>query len=1397
MQERGRNEFLEEGIPLLRSIVGRRAKVKLGEKASRLPFRGNSSGSSSSRLSHTAQPQIWTTPLANDLAISFRAVAEPDEIIAKIQRYGIDIRDEKVVWGAFARFENKADAYIDTASFLAENREHAARLCVLHAGCVGFPENEALWSEFAAALAANGDPLEAAKVYAFLVDATTAGVHHAWNSATLFAASGEIEDACKLWQLALDRNTSNSTRIKAFTPLFHALALNPITPDIRLNLAASVPAMNEQADWIKRRAGQIVEKHFPAHMFGEYANEDIVFISDILSKMGFDEQLTSGFSDVDISTVSDVRTLASIGIDCARSDRGDKAIDAINALELLAAIQPEAWVHMAAIYSGLGRFDDALKALKHLRPSVDDLRYVVGNIPQEKMGPNALPFLLEIWQISPDSVELAKTTGELAFRHSALDVAIEAFNRVRKAGQGDVSVFHTLGTAYLMTNMPEEAGEAFSQAIKLNPQHRRALICRGHVAYQLGNFEGSADDFEAALEIRGDDAETLYFLVVAKRAMRDHTGAAGLAFRLLGMTEPKTQEYERARILFLTEAALSADSDWMDRAVSFCEQQVSQPHVGFNAKTLLMIFLANVGRLKEASDICELLKVAAPASEIVGVWEAYLNLRLGRIDALPEVKEGQTIDPVTSLKDKLRSTLHAKQYLDMGKWTEAATMMTPVVTSDPNFGGASYIMGRALVMSGKASAAASYIRRAEEMQHFPDELSSLKKLVLAMAKSKSATLRKELKDVEAYKVWANPDKGIAPIVTIGVPAYNESRFLADALNSIWFQSLPFWQCLVVDDVSSDHSRAIAEDYRALDSRFAVVTHEDNKGLAGSRNTALAAANTPYVTFLDGDDFLTFNSLWRRAYVMALHAREDYCAGVYGGMRHCPEMNFADVRLSEPFIHNTRVTFATSGYEAPFNAHAPLLRTEVMKKAGGFTESMRHGAEDWECWIRLLRQGYYFEPSTHLCGLYRQKRGSMVRSLAPHHARAAGSIYEGLANRQPGRSNVFSAPYPAIDAGVRFTKRSIAFAAMAGMAGDKDGFHEIVQGIPLTLEQIERAGLNISQLVKTGVSRFFADTFNTLEGVDRKPYIQMQADRIAGDIASQLEARGAIKSPLLAMDRAAPKGRGGKAAAAEEDETESVAMAAPAYMKLEETALRYATRSKLAAMRNKHAGERCFIIGNGPSLNDLDLTKIGDTAAIGVNGIFYKCDEIDWWPKYYTVEDSSVMKENLERIVAFPAEQKFFPAIYNRLHPHDDNVNFFVMNRGFYEAKSPNFGVPRFSTDFANRAYCGQTVTYINMQLAFHLGFTEVYLIGMDFSYVIPKEFEKKGDMIVSTGDDPNHFHKDYFGKGKSWKDPKLEMVLLNYKMAKLAFEAAGRNIYNATAGGQLELFERVDYNSLF
>lgn len=238
-------------------------------------------------------------------------------------------------------------------------------------------------------------------------------------------------------------------------------------------------------------------------------------------------------------------------------------------------------------------------------------------------------------------------------------------------------------------------------------------------------------------------------------------------------------------------------------------------------------------------------------------------------------------------------------------------------------------------------------------------------------------------------------------------------------------------------------------------------------------------------------------------------------------------------------------------------------------------------------------------------------------------------------------------------------------------------------------------------------------------------------------------------------------------------------------------------AKIKTLKDKYKGQRCFIIGNGPSLNKLDINLIKNEYTFGVNSIFYKYDDIGFKPYFYTVEDGEVMKENHERISNFKCNYNFFPSNYRKYFSKNDKDFFFNLNRSFYEKKSKFFELPQFSKDMSKRLYCGQSVTIVNLQIAYYLGFTEVYLIGMDFSYDQRPDDIKIGNKIISGGDDLNHFHKEYFGKGKIWHDPKLHNVLKSYKSAKINFEKDGRNIYNATYGGKLEVFDRVNYNSLF
>jgi hypothetical protein len=69
--------------------------------------------------------------------------------------------------------------------------------------------------------------------------------------------------------------------------------------------------------------------------------------------------------------------------------------------------------------------------------------------------------------------------------------------------------------------------------------------------------------------------------------------------------------------------------------------------------------------------------------------------------------------------------------------------------------------------------------------------------------------------------------------------------------------------------------------------------------------------------------------------------------------------------------------------------------------------------------------------------------------------------------------------------------------------------------------------------------------------------------------------------------------------------------------------------------------------------------------------------------------------------------------------------------------------------------------------------------------------------VVSQGDDPDHFHTGYFGKGFRWQLPDLETSERGYRMARQAYEQAGREVLDATVGGKLAVFPKAAYESLF
>ena len=233
-----------------------------------------------------------------------------------------------------------------------------------------------------------------------------------------------------------------------------------------------------------------------------------------------------------------------------------------------------------------------------------------------------------------------------------------------------------------------------------------------------------------------------------------------------------------------------------------------------------------------------------------------------------------------------------------------------------------------------------------------------------------------------------------------------------------------------------------------------------------------------------------------------------------------------------------------------------------------------------------------------------------------------------------------------------------------------------------------------------------------------------------------------------------------------------------------------TTEQLSALRNSSRGQRCFILGNGPTLQATDIRRLGSEVTIASNAIFLLFGETGFTPTYLTVEDRLVAEDRADELNSLTAPRKVFPRdLAYCLKPDQSTVyiNFIREYTGF----------PKFSPDVSKVAYWGGTVSFLNLQLAHHLGCNPIYLIGFDHNYKLSSADHRDGSVITSHGADPNHFHPDYFGAGYRWHDPEVERMEAAYIEAREFLSEQGTSVFNATAGGSLNVFERVDFEQLW
>lgn len=188
-------------------------------------------------------------------------------------------------------------------------------------------------------------------------------------------------------------------------------------------------------------------------------------------------------------------------------------------------------------------------------------------------------------------------------------------------------------------------------------------------------------------------------------------------------------------------------------------------------------------------------------------------------------------------------------------------------------------------------------------------------------------------------------------ISVIIPYYNSAEFISQTLLSLKKQTYENWECLLVDDGSSDDSSSICKSFAENDERFTLLKREKRKkGPSSCRNIGLEASSGKYVLFLDSDDLLADTSLEYRIEQFVAHQELDF---IVFQMAMLDSPNIGLVQISPDYLR----TFLS--FKFPWSISCPLWKRSFLESLGGFNESLML-LEDPELHIRALIKSTSFK-----------------------------------------------------------------------------------------------------------------------------------------------------------------------------------------------------------------------------------------------------------------------------------------------------------------------------------------------------------------------------------------------------------------------------------------------------
>lgn len=208
--------------------------------------------------------------------------------------------------------------------------------------------------------------------------------------------------------------------------------------------------------------------------------------------------------------------------------------------------------------------------------------------------------------------------------------------------------------------------------------------------------------------------------------------------------------------------------------------------------------------------------------------------------------------------------------------------------------------------------------------------------------------------------------------SIIVPCYNQEKYLSETLDSVLAQTSQNWECIIVNDGSTDNSEKIIDEYCQKDPRF-IKLNQHNQGLSSSRNNGIKIAKGTFILPLDGDDKIgtQYLELAEKEFAKSPQPKLVYCQAEFFGAKN----EFWDL----PKYNYEKLLFLNHIF------CSAIFKKEDYLKTKGYDPDMKLGYEDWEFWVQLLRKEDIVVQLESIQFFYRQREDSMVKSL--HESKA--------------------------------------------------------------------------------------------------------------------------------------------------------------------------------------------------------------------------------------------------------------------------------------------------------------------------------------------------------------------------------------------------------------------------